>query len=161
MDKNEARERLARIEQEAKALRQIIDAPDRLLEKPAPGRVTFRPICVIGGFKSEADSVRYGRAFRTFIELRQQEGTVPAAGMPTDRSVSGANRCFIEPHWASDARAWRIVIKTYSGVGTQLARVSPAFASYMAAEKAIESIGEGVLLQMFFTFQHFTPDQAL
>lgn len=159
MDKNEARERLARIEQEAKTLRQIIDAPDRLLEKP--GSAPFRPVCVIGGFKNEGDSARYARAFRTFIELRQQEGTVPAAGMPTDRSVSGANRCFIEPHWVSHAREWGIAIKTYSGIGAQLARVSPAFASYMAAEKAIENIGEDVLLQMFFTFQHFTPDQAL
>lgn len=161
MDKNEARERLARIEQEAKALRQIIEAPDRLLEKPGSGPGAVGSVCVIGGFKNEGDSARYGRAFRTFTELRQQEGTVPAAGMPTERSVSGVNRCFIEPHWASDAREWRIVIKTYSGVGTQLARVSPAFASYGAAEKAIESIGEDVLLQMFFTFQHFTPDQAL
>lgn len=159
MDKNEARERLARIEQEAKALRQVIDAPDRLLEKP--GSAPFRPVCVLGGFKNEGDSARYGRAFRTFIELRQQEGTVPAAGMPTERTLRDVNPCFIEPHWASDVREWRIAIKTYSGVGTQLSRVSPAFASYRAAEKAIESIGMDVLLQMFFTFQHFTPDQAL
>lgn len=169
MNKTKALGRLATIEEEARKLRAIIEAPESLLRRGPYGIgmggergflvSSCRSARPLNGnaFDDPGVAANYARALSTMLRLRHQPGTVPATGMPTERSVSGNNCHFIEPHWSSTDDEWVITIRKCSGVGTMLARISPPFIDAAVASKAIDTIGEADLLHMFFTFHHFIP----
>lgn len=148
MDKQAAFARLTAIEDEAKALRNIIFAPDSLINPDEPTRsYTFTV--------PQSTAEAYVTAITTLLRLRQQPGTVvPHASCG---GTSGNTQFFIEPRFSTSDEEWEIGVTRYSGVATKLARISPPFETAKAAEAAIKTLTQGSLLAMFFNLHHFTP----
>lgn len=163
MNKQEALQRLSRLEHEASELRKIIDAPASLLNANDPSYTrsfaarfddnTLR-------FKEAATAHRYGVAVNTLIKLRHQNGTVAPDGRSTERSVAGNLTNHLDPYYSTTDGRWRIKISKYSGCATKLGRISPCFETETDAVRALQNIGEDTLLEMFFTLHHFTPNQS-
>lgn len=165
MNKQQALDRLSALENEAKALRDIIEAPekqDSLLTKPVPesdekyytiGGIPplggFTPIArtartlenkCLGGnfFQSQEIAGHYAKALNTFLLLRHQPGT----DVPSD----GRGQWFIELHEDN------LLIGMVCRIEYKINGISPPFTTRYFAEQAINAVGKDNIIHMFKTF---------
>ena len=136
MNKEQALEKLDALEKEAQALRKIIEAPERLLEVGDP---YYTYMCSIKVCPDRDITEEYHKAFNTFIQLRQQEGSEPANG--------GADQYYIRLN-----RHGEVIIDFLYGKNSKTQLISPCFKTWTYAENAINFVGKEAITHMFNTF---------
>jgi hypothetical protein len=148
MNKEAALARLSALEDEARKLRTIIEAPTSLLPEGA------ELVAAQFHLPGNESSLPLFNALQMLIELRAQPDTVA----PANNDNNGKPQFVIELSYVSDCNEWRLRVGKYITAGTKLSRISPSFASEAAAYAAMNKLGEKRLLSMFFTLHGFTPN---
>ncbi len=154
MNKQEALSRLTALEQEAKALREIIEAPDvapSILPAEWNGKGGWYlsssfaeaiPMCAgmemiredQNFFDTKEEAQAWADAISTLIELRRQPGS--------EAPKEGVAQWVIERD---------LGVESWAVYYNKIERISPAFSTEEQARAAIDKIGRELLMQMFNT----------
>lgn len=148
MNKEAALARLSAIEDEARKLRAIIEAPTSLLPEGA------ELVSAQFHLPRNESSLPLFDALKTLVALRAQPDTVA----PVNNGNNGKPQFVIEPSYVIDCNEWLLWVGKYITAGTKLSRISPSFATEASAYAAMNTLGEKRLLSMFFTLHGFTPN---
>lgn len=139
VNKEQALQKLDALEKEAQVLRKIIEAPEKtssLLEKPSQEAIEAWQVCISS---DDVISGNYYKAFKTFILLRQQEGSEP----PKD----GEQWCIV-----CNSSTVELYVSSFIHQDNKINRLIPSFKTVEYAQKAINFVGEENIIHMFKTF---------
>lgn len=139
MNKEQALQKLDALEKEAKALRKIIEAPEKIGSLLEPFRGTFLKMWPVRMSENENISNNYYGALQTFILLRQQEGSE----VPLDGEMQYLIRL---------NKDRGLYVDVWQRIGNKVTAISPCFRTVDHAEKAINFIGKENIIHMFKTF---------
>ena len=140
MNKEQALQKLDALEKEAQALRKIIEAPEkeeRLLEVNGSTDDMYIWALRVCADKNILDE--YYKAFKTFLLLRQQEGSEP----PKD----GEQWCIV-----CNSSTVELYVSSFIHQDNKINRLIPSFKTVEYAQKAINFVGEENIIHMFKTF---------